>query len=372
MLWKQVYKIVSIADIHFGALDAKYMYNTLKEQFVQRIAPLDFDILIVAGDLFDSKFMSNNPIITYAIQFVNDLVNICSMKGASLILLAGTYSHDNGQLNLFYHYISDSNVDIHIVENMEFVNAKGLRILCIPELYNVSKEEYEYYLYGSGRYDVCTLHGTFKDSFKGSEIASLNGNKSPVFSMSNFINCAGPILMGHYHKAGCYQEYAYYNGCPIRFRFGEEEDKGFLVTLYNPYERTHYTELVPIESYIYRTISIDHILNNDPKDIIEYIKHQKEENGIDFIRVQFTKSNENMNIVRNYFRNNGSVKLQELGWQQEQLKRVDQEIIEQNAQYSFLVDPAINEYDKFVTYVNQNEGYEFLTTEELIKILEEI
>ena len=364
------YKIISIADIHFGAVDSTYMLNNLNTQFINRISPLDFDILAICGDLFDSKFMANNPIIGSAIAFIDSLVNLCIQKNATLILLDGTQSHDNGQLNLFYHYLSNPALDMRIVEQIKFEYVKGLRILCIPERYGLPESEYKTYLYDSGCYDLCLLHGTYKGSFKGSEVATLSNNHAPVFSINMFCNCTGPILMGHYHKSQCYDGYAYYNGSAFRFAFGEEEPKGFLVTLFNAYTRWHYTQLIPINSHTYVTININDLINEDPKKIIDFIKQHKEINNIDFIRVQFNNANENMNIVRNYFRNNASVTLQELDKKTRQLEQIDQSVMEQNSQYSYILDNNIGDYDKFVMYINQNEGKDFITVEELTSLLE--
>lgn len=363
-------KIISIADIHFGAMDPKFEYDTLTRDFTKKINTIDFDIIAICGDLFDMKMMSNNPAISYAIRFIDDLVNMCISKNATLMLLEGTQSHDNGQLSLFYNYLYNPAIDLRIIEQIQFEIVKGMRILCIPEKYGVPEEEYNKILFEFGGYDMCILHGTFRGSFKGTEVATLK-NSSPIFSINNFQNCAGPILMGHYHIPGCYEQYAYYNGSALRFAFGEEQEKGFLVTIYNPVTRYHYTELVPIRSHSYITINIDDIVNNDPKDIIEYIKNEKESRGIDYIRVQFKCATDNMNIVRNYFRNNGFVKFQELNKKDREMQQVDEEIIKKNEKYSYILDPSISDYDKFVTYMNQNEGYEFITTDDLIKLLEE-
>ena len=366
-----ILKTVSIADIHFGALDPEYTYKQLKKQFIERIYKLDFDIVSVCGDLFDSKFMSNNPIISYALLFVDELVQLCKEKNATLILLSGTESHDNGQLSLFYHYLQDPTIDIRIVEDIKFEIVKNVRVLCIPEKYGISEDEYKNILFNSGWYDLCFLHGTIKGSFKGSEVATLNSNHAPIFSLDAFKYCNGPIICGHYHIPGCYNGYMYYNGSPLRFRFGEEEDKGFLVTLYNTETRMHYTELIPIDSYIYHTININHLLNEDPKKIIEYIKKEKEVNKIDFIRVQFNNRTENMNIVRNYFKNNGTVKLQELDKKEKENEMIDNIVLEKMNEYSYILDSNIDDYTKMTMYINQNEGYEFITTDELISLLEE-
>ena len=371
MLDQSVYKIVSIADIHFGCNESpEYMYNQLKIQFIDRLYKIDFDIVSICGDLFDSKFMSNNVAITYALLFIDELVKLCSYKNATLILLAGTLSHDANQLSLFYHYMNNPSVDVRIIEKIQFENIKGLRVLCIPELYGISEDEYNNILYYSKGYDICFLHGTYKNSYKGSEIATLNSNHAPVFGINHFDNCAGVILMGHYHIPSVYDGYAYYNGSAFRFRFGEEEEKGFLITLYNKYTRQHYTELIPIKSHTYSTININHLLNEDPKKIIDWIKSEKKNRNIDFIRVQFNNAGQNMDIVRNYFRTSPNIKLHELDRKDKQMQQIDQEILEKNQEYSYILDTSINDYDKFVMYMNQNEGYDFITSEELINLLE--
>jgi hypothetical protein len=112
-------------------------------------------------------------------------------------------------------------------------------------------------------------------------------------------------------------------------------------------------------------------MNRDPKEIIEYIKNQKISRGIDYIRVQFNNPNENMEIVKNYFRNYSNYKLQDLSVKDRQIQQMDQEMLRQNEQYNYLTDNSLSDYDKFVKYVNQNEGYEFITVDELINLLEE-
>lgn len=363
--------MITISDIHFGVIDPKFMYKTLTRDFTNRIANISFNILAICGDLFDMKMMSNNPAISYAIQFISDLVAICSSKNATIILLDGTQSHDNGQLSLFYHYLADPSIDFRIIENIQFEDIQGMRVLCIPERYGIPEDEYKNILFNSKGYDFCILHGTYKGSFHGTDIATLNSNHAPVFGIGHFENCSGPIFMGHYHIAGCYDEHAYYNGSALRFRFGEEQPKGYLVTVFDKLSRRYYTELIQIHSHIYETINIDDIMNRDPKEIIEYIKNQKISRGIDYIRIQFNNPNENMEIVKNYFRNYSNYKLQDLSVKDRQIQQMDQEMLRQNEQYSYLTDNSLSDYDKFVKYVNQNEGYEFITVDELINLLEE-
>ena len=366
----KLFKIVTISDIHFGSLDPAYTYEILQKQFLNSINNINFDICAICGDLFEAKYMSNNPIISYTLTFIDELIQICQSKNAALVLLDGTGSHDSGQLRLFYHYLSNPSIDIHIIENIQFEYIKGLRVLCIPERYGIPEEQYRKILFDSGYYDMCFLHGTFRGSFKGSDIATLRSTQAPIFSLASFTNCGGPILMGHYHISGCYEGYAYYNGSPLRWEHGQEQEKGFLITIYNKDTRYHYTQLIPIKSYSYITLNINDIISQDPKEIIKYVLHYKEMYNIDYIRLIFNNYNENMNVVKNYFRTNQYVTLEELKHQEKQLNEINKSIIEQNEQYAYVTDNKIDDYSKFVMYMNYNEGREFITVDEFLKFLE--
>src|SRR5699024_7477807 len=97
--------IIHTADIQFGCMDPFTEYKILKEQLIDKVRPLTFDILSVNGDLYDRKYMSNSDPVKYATLFVADLVKLCKEKNATLIIISGTKEHDAGQLVLFYHYL---------------------------------------------------------------------------------------------------------------------------------------------------------------------------------------------------------------------------------------------------------------------------
>ena len=152
---------VHIADIHFGAMEPETEYNILKEQFLIPISLLPkIDIVSIDGDLFDKKFMANSEPIKYAILFVGELVQICKQKNATLVMICGTKSHSADQQRLFYHYLSDPEIDIRIVETIKFEYIKGAKILCIPELYGIDESIYRHLFFESGWYDEAFIHGT--------------------------------------------------------------------------------------------------------------------------------------------------------------------------------------------------------------------
>jgi hypothetical protein len=81
---------VHIADIHFGSIDPETQFKILYEQFIQKIALINFDILSIDGDIFDKKFMANHDAIRYAMEFVRLCTEVCISKQATMIIISGT------------------------------------------------------------------------------------------------------------------------------------------------------------------------------------------------------------------------------------------------------------------------------------------
>lgn len=359
-----------IADIHFGALEPRLQYNILKEQFLDRIRlMLHLDIVSINGDIFDHKFMANSDAVMYACMFIEELVNICRRQRSTLIILAGTASHDADQLKLFYHYMN-TGVDIRIIEQVQFIYVRNKRILIIPELYNKGEQLYLDVLKHQGLYHACYMHGTYKGSIYGKDTPDLNSSREPIFCMNDFYNCLGPIISGHVHTPVCYDTHFYYCGSPYRWRYGEEEDKGFYILLHNIVTGQYHIHFEPIMSFRYDTINLDCMLNLDPKQIIEYIETKRSE-GIDNIRIQFTQNNETIiPIIKSYFNSNSSVKI-DANFKNENIIKETEAIKEQNKEYNFIFDKSATPYETLSNYINQQEGSMFITAEDLKKIIEE-
>lgn len=362
---------VHIADIHFGVIDPITQYNILIEQFLNKIKDINFNILSIDGDLFDHKFQANSDSVLYAELFINDCVNLCKMKNATLVLLHGTSSHDSNQLKLFYHYLSDPTIDIRIIENTRFETIQGKKVLCIPEEYNKGKEYYENFLFNSGLYDGVFMHGTLKGSIYGANEINLSSKKNPTFGIESFCNCRGPIISGHVHVAGCFESHMYYPGSPIRWKFGEEEEKGFLVVLHDLDSKRYYVHFEEIKSFRYDTINLDHILA-DPQQVISYVDTLKK-SGVDFIRLKFTIDKEEcLNIIKHYFQKDPNVKILET-YKQEKEKEAMQEVLSvKYSGYDYILDDNLSAEDKLTKYINQEMGYTYITVDELKKIIYDV
>lgn len=368
---KDLFVEAHIADLHFGVMDPLKEFRILQEQFLNYIDSMNvLDIVSINGDIFDRKLLANSDAVMYAMYFVQNLVNICIRKNATIILISGTASHDADQLKLFTPFIR-SGVDIRIIFETQFIFVKGKKILCIPEMYNMGKEYYLRFLQYSGWYDSCYMHGTFMGAIRGKDEADLNSNREPVFSMDHFVSCKGPIISGHNHVNSVYKKDFYYCGSPIRWRFGEEGEKGFLILVHNLATRRYLVHLEPIQSFRYDTINLDDMLQSDPRFIIDYINKLKSD-GIDFIRIKFTKNDsEKISILKSYFNNRNDIKI-EANFEREKIKRQLQEMDEKYQEFDYLFDDNLSSKEKLVQYINQQENSTYWTLDNFEKFVSEI
>lgn len=369
-------KEVHIADIHFGAFNAKTQYNILKEQFIDKISNLDFDILSINGDLYDHKFMSNSDPVMYATLFVDECIRLCRDKNATFVIINGTLSHDENQLKLFYHYLNDKTVDVRIIEDICFQYIKGAKVLCIPEMNNCPKEKYEHYLFNSGPYDSCFVHGEILGSIyreKGTE-PGFYDNKPPIFSIEDFKYCLGPIISGHVHVPGCFSSHYYYCGSPLRWQFGEEQKKGFYVLLHNLDTSMYYIKMEEIKSFRYDTININDLFINDPTVVTNYVE-ELQSNGVDYIKLKLDRELTgeeiaNIQIAKKYYATNKFVKI-ELINKKKDIIELSKEKSKKYDEYDFIFDKKLSPEQIFTMYVNKKENCEFISVEELKELLKE-
>lgn len=370
---KPVYVEVHIADIHFGVIDPHVQYQILQEQFLNHLIGMKvLDIVSINGDLYDHKFMANSDAVMYASYFVNQLVQICKVKQTTLILINGTASHDADQIKLFAPYLNDPYLDMRLVINdAQFHYIKGKKILCIPEMYGRGYDYYDYFLSQQGPYDACYMHGTFAGAIPGKNTPDLNAEREPVFSIEDFAICRGPIIAGHNHVFSRYKNDFYYSGSPIRWRFGEEEEKGFIILLHKPQLRQYLIHFEPIKSFRYDTIYLDNMLNDDPRHIIDYINSLKQQ-GIDYIRIKFTRNDvDKISILKNFYRTRSDIKI-ETDFEQEMVQRELESLDQKYLQYDYLFDKNLSSTEILVRYMNQAEQSSYWTVDSLKQFLMDI
>ena len=111
--------------------------------------------------------------------------------------------------------------------------------------------------------------------------------KYPVFNSKFMENiCDGPIIFGHIHKSQKIRNRIMYTGSFTRSRYGEEEDKGFIISTYETEDKNiEFEFVVNSKATKYDTISIldtselFSMLLNEPiqfiKDTIKKYKRDK-------------------------------------------------------------------------------------------------
>ena len=162
----------------------------------------------------------------------------------------------------------------------------------------------------------------------------------------------------------------YYVSNPIRYKFGEEEEKGYGILVTNSYG--HCYKFIPITSFRYDTIAIRDLGLTDPDAIINHINNLQT-NGIDHIRLVCTGLDPIVtNAVSQYYNRSDGIKVEkEKASKSTDSPAVDttQEILDKYKDLGFLLDPNINEYEKLSRFINYNLGGEFITVDELRAIL---
>ena len=217
------------------------------------------------------------------------------------------------------------------------------------------------------------MHGTLVGGVYGANKEKLDSNREPVFSIDSFSGCRGPIISGHVHKAMCLNSYMYYVSNPIRYRFGEEEEKGFGVCITN--DNGHYYHFEPITSFRYVTVSLSEFKSNDPEYIVQQLDKMKS-NGIDYIRLDLrdvdTKfSSPIIAILDTKYAQNPYFSIMKPTVNRDQVEvQTTNEINAKYEKFDFLLDPKLDELEKFIRYINYYEGSDFVTIDRLKAVLE--
>ena len=136
----------------------------------------------------------------------------------------------------------------------------------------------------------------------------------------------------------------------------------------------HYAYKQRIESFRYETINLDELISADAQSIISYIDKIKNEKGIDYIRIDFTldMDKDKKVLLDAYYKNNNQVKFKYSFTKQQ--KEIEDRLTEMEdfAQFSYIFDKSLSEYDILARYINEDKGYVFVTADEIKKFVEEV
>lgn len=359
------YKGVMIADIHFGALPVERLYNEL-EIFLDFIEKKSLDFIVILGDWFDKKINLNSKDAKYSTVFFERICQICIDNDIKLRIIQGTESHDNSQLEVLEILAKNKPVDFKVFYEVEEEELfPDFNVLYVPEEYINSIDE-KYGKYMNKKYDMIFGHGMIQEVKFAALIQSSETTmkKAPIFKSKMLCDmCYGPIFFGHIHTKDIFNDRLYYVGSYSRWKFGEEEDKGFYYVKYeNDTKEFEAKFIVNNKAMKYDTIEIyekeSGFYKLNTENQIKYIQNLIQSFEYDFLRLQFYipqgYENENLliNMVNESFGKYKNLKLDfKVNSKIKSKREVEEKINLLLDKYGFIFDNKLDTYTKINKFI---------------------
>lgn len=373
-----LYKLLVIGDIHFGYYPAELLYKEFK--LVINNITKDIDVVFIAGDYFDTKLSLSSKHSIYAIKTFCDILDKCEQTNTKLRMIRGTASHDpENQLVNLSSIAKSSKVDFKLYLTVgEEELFPDFNVLYVPEEYMENKDEY-YKEFFNKKYQCIIGHGMFEETNYVTN-KTLNMKKYPVFN-SAFIEkiCDGPIIFGHIHKSQKIRNRIMYTGSFTRSRYGEEEDKGFVISTYETENNsTDFKFIVNDKATKFDTVSIldtseifSLLLNEQIQFIKEMISTYKKDKLR--IKINIPKTYDNTKVfidsVTTVFGNMENVDIVILDNTKEETKQKTKEIVDKlMLKYNFIFDKSISYEEKIQQFIYNKKG-EKIDLENIRKII---
>lgn len=367
--------IATIADIHFNAVKPEILYEQLNNVFLEYIRNYKVDMVVIAGDFYDSIISFNSKSAKLSIKFITELLKISYYTGIKYIrIIKGTSSHDNNQLENLRIFEEDENVSFRIINTVESEIIENHKILYIPEEYMKNPEEF-YEDFFNEEYDIIFGHGMFREtSFQASKQESaITLSKAPIFDSKQFCEmCKGPILFGHIHKSCIIKDKIYYVGSFSRWVYGEEEPKGFMITYLD--DNCNFTntfiENKFAEKYDTYTVKDSYKYINNPEILVKKISEIRKDN----LRIILILNGDYdysylISFMREFYSKLSCYKLQivdetEIKRQEENTKKID-DLIDK---YKFVFDNTLSHIEKIQKFIEVRDKSN-VSSESIKKIL---
>ena len=233
-------KILHVADTHLGYSAYRKateeginqreidIYNAFK-QFIDYAVIIKPDLIIHAGDLFDSV-RPNNRAITFALK---QLIRL-SKNNIPIVIIAGNHEHPKLKETGHIFSIFDHIENVHPVYNSVYEVIKFhikdliLAIHAIPQCNNKSDYNLEIKKLKPEKesdYNIFTTHG----SVTGVKDYYMNEFNELIIPTKILNNKFDYIALGHFHRFSKLSENTYYSGSTEPLTFADAGDKkGFL------------------------------------------------------------------------------------------------------------------------------------------------
>lgn len=250
-------RILTLADIHIGSIkDTSYMFKTITDIFDKELIENKTDLVVFCGDVFDRLFKVNEEYVTLSIEIMQYLARISRKKNVKVRFIYGTESHEVNQYKLFKPFFDDKRIDWKIYDTVTEEIIDDKKCLFIPEEYINSKyDHYKSTLYDENKsYDYIFGHGIIIEGMTMINQIDEKERKEkyvPSFKSNELSSKCKVCLFGHYHVAWDLDN-VHYIGSLFRNKFGEEEDKRYIII-----EDDNIISVKNDKAFIYKTYTLD-------------------------------------------------------------------------------------------------------------------
>ena len=368
------YSFITLADIHWGAMDSTLMYQNLELviQFIQKMKD-QLDFVVIAGDYFDYRLQLNSKTALLAVEWFDRLMRTCRESGVKRVrMFKGTRGHDNDQLEVFRpsYETGDGYFRLFNTTTSEEV-LPGLRCVFCPDE-NMNLLDY-HRIYPDKFFphpDIGFFHGSFDSVLPSIEFQRIQDHRidTVVYEYDKFSRLIkGPMISGHWHVASNTGD-LYYVGSFDRWAFDEEEDKGFIYGEYDTETHEYFIHRVknPLAREFKTLIVTDETTNtpahfSELTDMIDTLLH---ESGDMKLRVSYIVSSENegamvaFNTFQRKFASNPRVKIIVKDLVKRELKREKKEKTQIEAsQYQYVFDQDIRKVPSIIQrFIKDKKG----------------
>lgn len=221
-----------VSDIHLGSKrnTTEEIIANLNREFADNQKFADLDLLVLAGDVFDS-FLSSIDVLPIMV-WASRLIRLCKKHDVMLRILEGTPSHDWKQPVIF-KYINDEianlDADVQYIKDLSiwYEEKFDMNFLFVPDEWSPNAEQTLDQIRdllkkkGLDQVDYAYLHGNF--SYQLPSFV-----KAPKHDESEYLKIVKHLIfIGHVHTYSNFDR-IYAQGSFDRLSHGEEEPKGYI------------------------------------------------------------------------------------------------------------------------------------------------
>ena len=252
------YKGIFLADIHIGDMPRDQLKHEFEEVIYPFISRHDLDFVIFAGDYFGHKLYLNDENTVLASMILQE-IDARLKPEAKIRMVYGTESHEENQYGPFKGMLDRDFKVLRTFDEEELF--PDLLVTYIPEeLLEDPEDYYDTQWKITQRPDLIVGHGTIREAMQkaASAIEDKRNVKRrvPVFRTGDLRRQTdGLVVFGHYHVHTVLDPLMMYVGSFSRWKFGEEEAKGFLYAEYDASDHSWTHEFIE-NTYapVYKTV----------------------------------------------------------------------------------------------------------------------